>query len=89
MTVLVGITQEPDETAQHFSVKYKEARETLAIVGPFHSAEEASDWMEFIKSRLDDYEHVLNSSPFLHKRYWYGFTCECVEAREISLHVAL
>ena len=89
MTVLIGITQEPEETAKHFSAKYKEAQDTTNIVGPFWSAEEASNWMEFIKARTDDYEHVLNGSPFSDTKYWYGFTCECIEAREISLHLAL
>ena len=89
MTVLIGITQEPGKTAKHFSAKYEEAQETTAIVGPFSSAEKASSWMEFIKARTDNYEHVLNPSPFFKNKYWYGFTCQSTEAKEISLHVAV
>ncbi len=89
MTVLIGITQKPEETAKHFSEKYEEVQETTNIVGPFWSAKEASNWMEFIKARTDDYEHVLNPDPFSANKYWYGFTCECIEAKEISLHMPL
>lgn len=89
MTVLIGITQEPEKTAQYFTAKYEKAQETMAIVGPFTSAEEASDWIEYIKARSEAYEHVLNSKPLMANKYWYGYTCQCVEAKEISLHIRL
>lgn len=89
MIVLIGITQEPRKTAKYFSAKYEEAQETTAIVGPFSSAEKASTWMEFIKARTDKYEHVLNPSPFIKNKNWYGYTCQCTKANEISLHVAV
>jgi len=79
MTVLIGITQAPEETEQHLFNDF-EGVSTTAVVGPFTSSNEASSWMKFMMARTGSYKHVQDPSTPTQGENWYGFTCECTDA---------
>lgn len=79
MTVLIGITQAPEETEQHLFNDF-EGVSTTAVVGPFRSSDEASNWMQFMMARTGGYKHVPDPSTTLQSDIWFGFTCKCTEA---------
>ncbi|WP_136796725.1 hypothetical protein [Desulfosediminicola ganghwensis] len=80
MTVLIGITQASEKTEQKIFTEFKGVG-TTAIVGPFKSSDEASNWMHFMMSRSGAYKHIQSPSSDVGE-HWYGFTCECIESTD-------
>jgi hypothetical protein len=80
MTILIGNTQAPEETEEYFCKEFK-GLGTHAIVGPFGSAEQASDWLEFMKARNEDSKEVPVPSPDSAGNCWYGFLFEMIETK--------
>jgi hypothetical protein len=84
MTVLIGITQTPEEAVKHLRTEFT-GLGIEAIVGPFRSSDDASCWMKFMMNRTEDSETISVSSDGSGNDYWYGFTCDLIDSlAEIS-----
>jgi hypothetical protein len=79
MTILIGITQNPDETVENLRTEFT-GLGIEAIVGPFISSDDASSWMKFMMKRTEDYEKISVPSDDAKNDYWYGFTCDLIES---------
>ena len=80
MKVFIGITQNPQEADMQICQKFSESG-GQTVVGPFMSSKEASDWMDFMIGRKDDYEQITLTSSSANGGTWYGITVEQVEVQ--------
>ncbi len=79
MTVLIGITQTPEEAVKNLRSEFT-GLGIEAIVGPFRSPDDASSWMQFMMKRTEDYETIPVASNGSENDYWYGFTCDLIDS---------
>jgi len=80
MTLLIGITQNPNEADKQIFQEFKVSG-GQTIVGPFMTSKDASEWMTFMINRREGYEQIPLMSNFSGKGLWYGITVEYFEAR--------
>lgn len=73
MSVFLGVTQDLNgakiDLLDHF-----EALDNWTEIGPFHSGDDAQDWIDFMLEEHDDYEVVTLEETYSIKKPFYGFT---------------
>jgi len=73
--ILIGITQEPEETKQYLSQRYGAAG-CLTEFGPFGSMVDALNWLVYLKSIIGEFEEIIPSHQTGGDGIWYGFAYE-------------
>lgn len=73
MKMLIGITQDSQETAKNIC-KENEGVTLSSEVGPFSSVDDASSWMKFMEDRFEKFEELAMPAGGDKGGLWYGVT---------------
>lgn len=75
MKIVIGITQEPERSAEYLSRKYGESG-SMTEIGPFRSKQDALDWLLYLKGEIGDVEELIPEQRSDNEQIWYGFAFE-------------
>lgn len=75
MKIIIGITDEPEKIQNYLSLCHGKDG-TLTEIGPFVSWLDASNWLVFLKSRIANFEEIIDGPHTNRQDIWYGFTFE-------------